>query len=125
MFVEDDEREREAAIERNNRAHERTLAVSRAPGRAGGSHILAYTQTAEQQRECPLIGKPDEIVAKLQTLSAAGVEYVMLNAAGSCASLRSFARGHAARGRARPPRCNGRLIGRSNLVGAALRRGTR
>jgi alkanesulfonate monooxygenase SsuD/methylene tetrahydromethanopterin reductase-like flavin-dependent oxidoreductase (luciferase family) len=35
------------------------------------------------------------------------------------------ARGQAARGRARPPRCNGRLIGRSNLGGAALRRGTR
>jgi alkanesulfonate monooxygenase SsuD/methylene tetrahydromethanopterin reductase-like flavin-dependent oxidoreductase (luciferase family) len=58
----------------------------------GGSHILAYTHTAEQQRDCPLIGTPDEIVAKLQTLSAAGVEYVMLNAAGSRASLRRFAR---------------------------------
>jgi alkanesulfonate monooxygenase SsuD/methylene tetrahydromethanopterin reductase-like flavin-dependent oxidoreductase (luciferase family) len=92
MFVVDNEREREAAIERNNRAHERTLSVSRAPGRAGGSHILAYTHTTEQQRECPLIGTPDEIVAKLQTLSAAGVEYVMLNAAGSLASLRRFAR---------------------------------
>jgi alkanesulfonate monooxygenase SsuD/methylene tetrahydromethanopterin reductase-like flavin-dependent oxidoreductase (luciferase family) len=92
MFVVDDEREREAAIERNNRAHQRTLSVSRAPGQARGSHILAYTHTAEQQRECPLIGTPDEIVAKLQTLSAAGAEYVMLNATGSRVSLRRFAR---------------------------------
>ena len=92
MFIVDNEGEREAAIERNNRAHERTLSVSRAPGRAGGSHILAYTHTAEQQRECPLIGTPDEIVAKLQTLRAAGVEYVMLNAGDSIASLRRFAR---------------------------------
>jgi alkanesulfonate monooxygenase SsuD/methylene tetrahydromethanopterin reductase-like flavin-dependent oxidoreductase (luciferase family) len=92
MFVVDNEREREAAIERNNRAAERTLSVWRAPDRAGGSHILAYTHTAEQQRECPLIGTPDEIEAKLQTLSAGGVEYVMLNAAGSRASLRRFAR---------------------------------
>jgi hypothetical protein len=64
----------------------------RAPGRAGGSHILAYTHTAEQQRGCPLIGTPDEFVAKLQTLSTAGVEYVMLNVAGSIASLRLFER---------------------------------
>ena len=35
----------------------------------------------------------------------------MLNAAGSIASLRRFARGQAARGRAPPPRCNSRLIG--------------
>jgi alkanesulfonate monooxygenase SsuD/methylene tetrahydromethanopterin reductase-like flavin-dependent oxidoreductase (luciferase family) len=92
MCVVDNEREREAAIERNNRTHGRTLSVSRAPDRAGGSHILAYAHTVEQQRDSPLIGTPDEILAKLQTLSVAGVEYVMLNAAGSRASLRRFAR---------------------------------
>jgi alkanesulfonate monooxygenase SsuD/methylene tetrahydromethanopterin reductase-like flavin-dependent oxidoreductase (luciferase family) len=92
MFVVDNEREKETAIERNNRTHARTLSVSRAPGRAGGSHILAYAHTAEQQRQSPLIGTPDEIVAKLQTLRAAGVEYVMLNAANSRANLRRFAR---------------------------------
>jgi alkanesulfonate monooxygenase SsuD/methylene tetrahydromethanopterin reductase-like flavin-dependent oxidoreductase (luciferase family) len=91
MFVVDNEREREAAIERNNQVHARTLSVSRAPGRAGGSHILAYAHTPERQRESPLIGTPNEIVAKLQTLRAAGVEYVMLNAAGSGANLRRFA----------------------------------
>src|SRR5262249_6790847 len=92
MFVVDNEREREAALQRNNEVHARTLSVSRAPGRAGGSHILAYAHTAEQQRESPLIGTPEEIVAKLRALKAAGVEYVMLNAAGSRASLRRFAR---------------------------------
>src|SRR5262249_59906351 len=34
LFVVDNEREREAAIERNNRLHARTLSVSRAPRRA-------------------------------------------------------------------------------------------
>jgi alkanesulfonate monooxygenase SsuD/methylene tetrahydromethanopterin reductase-like flavin-dependent oxidoreductase (luciferase family) len=48
--------------------------------------------TAQQQRDSPPIGTPDEIVAKLQTLQAAGVEYVMLNAAGPAANLRRFAR---------------------------------
>jgi alkanesulfonate monooxygenase SsuD/methylene tetrahydromethanopterin reductase-like flavin-dependent oxidoreductase (luciferase family) len=86
------EREKQAAIERNNRVHARTLSVSRGPGRASGSHILAYSHTAQQQCESPLIGTPEEIVAKLQTLRAAGVEYVMLNAAGSHSSLRRFAR---------------------------------
>jgi alkanesulfonate monooxygenase SsuD/methylene tetrahydromethanopterin reductase-like flavin-dependent oxidoreductase (luciferase family) len=92
MCVVDNVRQREAAIERNNQVHARTLSVSRAPGRARGSHILAYAHTDQQQREGPLIGTPDEIVAQLQTLNAAGVEYVMLNALGSRASLRRFAR---------------------------------
>jgi probable F420-dependent oxidoreductase len=92
LCIVDNEREREAAIERNNRVHARTLSVSRAPGGAGGSHILAYAHTAEQQRESPLIGTPDELVAKLERLRTAGVEYVMLNPAGSRASLRRFAR---------------------------------
>jgi alkanesulfonate monooxygenase SsuD/methylene tetrahydromethanopterin reductase-like flavin-dependent oxidoreductase (luciferase family) len=92
LFVVDNEREREAAIERNNRIHARTLSVSRAPGHTGGSHILAYAHTAEQQRDSPLIGTPEQIVEKLQSLRAAGVEYVMLNPVGSRASLRRFAR---------------------------------
>ena len=36
MFVANNEREKEAAIERNNRTHQRTLSVSRAVDRAGG-----------------------------------------------------------------------------------------
>jgi alkanesulfonate monooxygenase SsuD/methylene tetrahydromethanopterin reductase-like flavin-dependent oxidoreductase (luciferase family) len=92
MFVANNDREKEAAIERTNRTHGRTLSVSRAPDQTGGSHILAYAHTPDQQRDSPLIGSPDEILAKLQTLSAAGVEYVMLNPAGSRASLRRFAR---------------------------------
>src|SRR5262245_58094826 len=63
LFVVDNEREREDAIERNNRVHARTLSVSRAPGRADGSHVLAYAHTPDQQRESPLIGTPDEILA--------------------------------------------------------------
>jgi probable F420-dependent oxidoreductase len=108
LFVVDNEREKEAAIERNNAIHARTLSVSRAPGQAGGSHILAYAHTARQQHESPLIGTPDEIIAKLQTLGAAGVEYVMVNPTGSAASLRRFAREvmpHVAA----PPRHKGRI----------------
>jgi alkanesulfonate monooxygenase SsuD/methylene tetrahydromethanopterin reductase-like flavin-dependent oxidoreductase (luciferase family) len=38
-----------------------------------------------------LYGTPDEIAAKLETLRAAGAEYVLLNSAGGPASLRRFA----------------------------------
>jgi hypothetical protein len=83
MCVVDKEREREAWIERNNRTHARTLSVSLSPDRTGGSHILACAHMEEQQRDSSLIGSHDKILAKPQTLSAAGVEYVMLNAAAS------------------------------------------
>jgi probable F420-dependent oxidoreductase len=92
MFVVANDREKQEAIERNNQVHARTLSASRARDGGGGSHILAYAHTAQQQSESPLIGTPDEIVAKLESLSAAGVQYVMLNAAGSRANLRRFAR---------------------------------
>jgi alkanesulfonate monooxygenase SsuD/methylene tetrahydromethanopterin reductase-like flavin-dependent oxidoreductase (luciferase family) len=109
MFVVDNECERAAALERNNQTHARTLSVSRAPDRPGGSHILASAHTPQQQRDSPLIGTPEQILAKLETLSAAVVEYVMLNPAGSRASLRRFAHEampHVAAhpvGRERPP----------------------
>jgi alkanesulfonate monooxygenase SsuD/methylene tetrahydromethanopterin reductase-like flavin-dependent oxidoreductase (luciferase family) len=92
MFVVDDELQREAAIELNNRVHARTLFVSLAPGREGGSQILGYAHNARQRRESPLIGAPDEILRKLRELRAAGIEFRMLNPAGSLTTLRRFAR---------------------------------
>jgi alkanesulfonate monooxygenase SsuD/methylene tetrahydromethanopterin reductase-like flavin-dependent oxidoreductase (luciferase family) len=91
MFVVDNQQEKEAAIERNNSAHARTLSVSRAPDGAYRSHILAYSHSRAQQRDSPLIGTPDEILAKLEKLKTAGVKYLMLNAAGSRTNLRRFA----------------------------------
>ena len=91
LAVVDTEAEKEAAIERNSKAHARTLSVSRAPNRAGGSHILSYAHDARQQRESPLIGTPDEIARKLEALRAAGVDYVIFNCAGSSENLRRFA----------------------------------
>lgn len=92
MCIVADGREKDAAIERNREIHARTLSVSRSPVQGGGSHILAYAHTTEQQRNSPLIGTPQEILAKLQALNAAGVEYVMVNPLGSRENLRRFAR---------------------------------
>jgi alkanesulfonate monooxygenase SsuD/methylene tetrahydromethanopterin reductase-like flavin-dependent oxidoreductase (luciferase family) len=66
--------------------------VARSPDRAGGSHILAYSHSAEQAAISPLIGTPDEIAAKLEALRKVGVAYVIMSCGGSRESLRRFAR---------------------------------
>ena len=92
MHVAKDVADKEAAIERNNKAHARILSVARAPDRQGGSHILAYAHTYEESVANTLIGTPDEIAAKLDALRKAGVEYVILSCGSSRESLRRFAR---------------------------------
>lgn len=92
MYVAEDQADTEAALARNGAAHQRTLSVSRAPDRQGGSHILAYDATLKETQANTLIGTPDEIIAKLEALRAAGVEYVILSTGGSRESLRRFAR---------------------------------
>jgi alkanesulfonate monooxygenase SsuD/methylene tetrahydromethanopterin reductase-like flavin-dependent oxidoreductase (luciferase family) len=92
MYVATSRADKDAAIARNKAFHQRILDVARAPDRAGGSHILAYSHSAEQIETSPLIGTPDEIAAKLEALRKAGVAYVILSYAGSRDSLRRFAR---------------------------------
>jgi len=70
---------------------ERTLAVSRDPNRAGGSHILRYEGTDTERSM--LYGMPDEITDKLDALRRAGISQVLLNIGGlSRDSMRTFAR---------------------------------
>ena len=80
-----------AAIARNKQFHQRILNVARAPDRAGGSHILAYSHSDEQEGASPLIGTPEEICAKLAELRRVGVHHVILGG-GTRESLRRFAR---------------------------------
>ena len=91
MFVAYNATEKDAAIARNKQFHQRILNVARAPDRAGGSHILAYSHSDEQEQTSPLIGTPDEICAKLEGLRDVGVRYVILGG-GSRESLKRFAR---------------------------------
>jgi alkanesulfonate monooxygenase SsuD/methylene tetrahydromethanopterin reductase-like flavin-dependent oxidoreductase (luciferase family) len=81
-----------AALERNARSRQRTVAVSQTPGRKGGSHVLGYEHTAASNEAVSLVGSPDEIRGKLDALRAAGAEYVLASFAGSRDSLRRFAR---------------------------------
>jgi alkanesulfonate monooxygenase SsuD/methylene tetrahydromethanopterin reductase-like flavin-dependent oxidoreductase (luciferase family) len=92
MHVADDRAEKDAALARNRHFHERILAVARWPDQAGGSHILAYHHSPEEAEAVSLIGTPEEIMRKLETLRRAGVDYVIMSCGGSHASLRRFAR---------------------------------
>ena len=70
----------------------RTVDVSRAPGRTGGSHVLAYADTAGGTEANALYGTPDEICAQLAALERAGAEYLLLTIPGGKEQLRRFAR---------------------------------
>jgi alkanesulfonate monooxygenase SsuD/methylene tetrahydromethanopterin reductase-like flavin-dependent oxidoreductase (luciferase family) len=92
MFVAYDQAEKDAAIERNNRARQQIIKVARAPGQERGSHILAYTHYDPKANANTLIGTVDEIVAEIEALRAAGIEYVIMSCGGSREALRRFAR---------------------------------
>ena len=92
IYVAKDEADRQAALARAAVVRRRTIEVSRAPGRPGGSHILAYEHD-DAGNHAALYGTPDEIVNKLEALRKAGVAYVLCNfGGGSRESLRRFAR---------------------------------
>ncbi len=93
VYVAKDRADKMAALERNARMRQRTVDVARAPGQQGGSHVLSYTHPAESTEGVALYGTPDEVMAKIDALRAAGVSYVLANiGAGSRDSLRRFAR---------------------------------
>jgi alkanesulfonate monooxygenase SsuD/methylene tetrahydromethanopterin reductase-like flavin-dependent oxidoreductase (luciferase family) len=91
-YVAKDRADKMAALERNAKSRQRTVAVSQTPGRQGGSHVLGYRHTAESGEAVSLVGTPDEIGEKLEALRVAGAHYVLASFSGSRESLRRFAR---------------------------------
>jgi len=92
-YVAKDEADRKAALARAASVRRRTIEVSRAPDREGGSHILSYDHSDAGNEAAALYGSPDEIMTKLEALRAAGVAYVLANFGGnSRVSLKRFAR---------------------------------
>jgi alkanesulfonate monooxygenase SsuD/methylene tetrahydromethanopterin reductase-like flavin-dependent oxidoreductase (luciferase family) len=92
LYVAKDAADKEAALARQTAYTQRTVDVSRAPGRGGGSHVLAYADQAGGTEANALYGTPDEIAAMLDALRGAGVHYVLLTVAGGREQLRRFAR---------------------------------
>jgi alkanesulfonate monooxygenase SsuD/methylene tetrahydromethanopterin reductase-like flavin-dependent oxidoreductase (luciferase family) len=92
LYVAKDRQDKEDAIERLNANRQRTIDVSKAPNRTGGSHILSYAKSGAPEVASTLIGTADEIYDKLVALDEAGAEYVILSVlGGSRPSLRQFA----------------------------------
>jgi alkanesulfonate monooxygenase SsuD/methylene tetrahydromethanopterin reductase-like flavin-dependent oxidoreductase (luciferase family) len=92
VYVARDRADKEEALSHHNTMKQRTIEVSRAPDRAGGSHVLSYAHSTDSDAST-FYGTPDEIFEKLRALETAGVEYVLINSTGgSRESLRRFAR---------------------------------
>lgn len=93
VYVACDAADKAAALERNARQRQRIIDVARAPGQTGGSHVLAYAQSASGNEASALYGSVDEITRKLEALRAAGVHYILASiGGGSRESLKRFAR---------------------------------
>jgi len=92
LYVAKDEADKEAALARQAKYTQRTVAVSRAPGGKAGSHVLAYANTAGATEANALYGTPDEVCGMLKALNKAGAEYVLLTISGGKEQLRRFAR---------------------------------
>lgn len=92
LYVATDRAETDAALARLAKSTQRTVDVSRSPGRKGGSHVLAYADKAGGTEEHALYGTPDELRAKLAELNDAGAEYVLLTLGGGKEQLQRFAR---------------------------------
>jgi alkanesulfonate monooxygenase SsuD/methylene tetrahydromethanopterin reductase-like flavin-dependent oxidoreductase (luciferase family) len=93
LYVATNEADKQAALARQAAYTRRTVDVSRAPGRAGGSHVLAYADKAGGTEANALYGTPDEVCAMLQAIRGAGAQYVLLTVAGGVDQLQRFARG--------------------------------
>ena len=92
LYIASDETDKQSALARQAAYTKRTVDVSRAPERAGGSHVLAYADKAGGTEENAMYGTPDEICAMLQELQDAGVAYVLLTISGGSGQLRRFSR---------------------------------
>jgi alkanesulfonate monooxygenase SsuD/methylene tetrahydromethanopterin reductase-like flavin-dependent oxidoreductase (luciferase family) len=93
LHVARDRAEAEAALALQALVTQRTVDVSRTPGRAvAGSHVLSYAATPGATEANALYDTPDRIADALEALHRAGVEYVLLTTLGGAQQLRTFAR---------------------------------
>jgi alkanesulfonate monooxygenase SsuD/methylene tetrahydromethanopterin reductase-like flavin-dependent oxidoreductase (luciferase family) len=91
LYVAKDRADAEAALARQAQYTQRTVAVSRRPDGARGSHVLAYADDQGGTETHALYGTPDEICGRLAALNRAGADYVLLTISGGQEQLRRFA----------------------------------
>ena len=89
VFVARDAAEKDEAVRRQARTHDRLLSLSRGSESRPGSHILAYDTPTRDANS--VIGTAEEIADRLVALKEVGVAYVLLQGQGSRDNLRRFA----------------------------------
>lgn len=77
------EAEKQAALERRFTAQQRMAGVSVDASGRNASSIMAFSDARDASAESALYGTPDEIARKIEALRAMGVDYVLLNGAGT------------------------------------------
>ena len=77
-----DAADRTEALRQRAVGHQRMIEAARTPGRAGGSHILAWAERPEARTDAALYGTMGDITAKLAALRRVGVRHVLLNILG-------------------------------------------
>ena len=93
VYIAKNDADKQAALERNAKQRQRIIDVAQAPGTRGGSHVLAYKDSATGNEAAALYGSPDDIARKLEALRKAGVHYVLgAMSGGSRETLRLFAK---------------------------------
>ena len=92
FFVAHNEQEKETALDNRIAAQQKLVTVSGNSPSDRKASILTFEDTRESSEEAALIGRPDEIAAKIEKLKGMGVEYLLLNGGGSRENLRRFAR---------------------------------
>jgi alkanesulfonate monooxygenase SsuD/methylene tetrahydromethanopterin reductase-like flavin-dependent oxidoreductase (luciferase family) len=93
FFVARNAEEKAKAIETRFANQQRLVKAGSAPTEKSTASLLSFDQTLDAAGESALFGTPDEIVAKLEALRAAGIEHLLLNGpTGSRGNLRAFAR---------------------------------
>jgi alkanesulfonate monooxygenase SsuD/methylene tetrahydromethanopterin reductase-like flavin-dependent oxidoreductase (luciferase family) len=91
FYVAKDSTDKKKAVEARL-SNQKRMSKLADPTGAGKSSMLSFDHTLDAAAESAMYGTPDEIIAKLERLAAAGVTRVLLNGpAGSRANLRRFA----------------------------------
>jgi alkanesulfonate monooxygenase SsuD/methylene tetrahydromethanopterin reductase-like flavin-dependent oxidoreductase (luciferase family) len=91
FFVTRTAEEKAQAVQTRFANQQRLVKAGSSPGEKNTASLLSFDQTLDAAGESALYGTPDEIVKKLETLRAAGVENVLLNGpTGSRENLRAF-----------------------------------
>jgi alkanesulfonate monooxygenase SsuD/methylene tetrahydromethanopterin reductase-like flavin-dependent oxidoreductase (luciferase family) len=92
LYVARDKTDARAALSRQSMVHGRLVERSRGPEGSRRSHIMAYAGQPGATEANALFGTPEEIIAGLEELRAAGVNYVLMSGGDAAReSMRRFA----------------------------------